>query len=159
MLAKVDPKTAADTPPNDVYRVIRSLEIYFQSGKRRSEIKSPPDRFLAHKFWLDLDRKVLENTIRYRTERMFEEGWIEEVACLVEKYPDFEGMPAAGALGYREILGYLKGDLGLEECKERIVRKNLQYAKRQRTWFRHQDGFSALTSVEELHKKLDFVLQ
>lgn len=160
MLEKFDPLTAAKTSANDTYRIVRSLEIYFQSGKRKSDISADhPDRFSAIKLFLNPDKEKLESLIKTRTVRMFDQGWPDEVRKLLQQYPDFESMPAAKSLGYREVISYLKGEMTEADCKALIVRKTLQYAKRQRTWFRNQDGFIPLQSLEELQIKLDSVLQ
>lgn len=160
LLRRVDPISAAQIPPNDSYRVIRSLEIYFQTGSRRSEIKhEEQDRFPAAKYFLDLPSADLAMNIQKRTDQMFDSGWVEEVCRLTELYPGFDAMPAARSLGYPEILLFLKKRISLEDCESIVVRKTLQYAKRQRTWFRNQDRFEPFSSAEELHKKVDFVLQ
>lgn len=160
LLRRIDPASAAQIPHNDSYRVMRALEIYFQTGSRRSEIKhEEQDRFPAAKFFLDLPPADLASNIQIRTDQMFASGWVEEVRGLTERYPAFDAMPAARSLGYAEILLFLKNRISLEDCKNIVLRKTLQYAKRQRTWFRNQDRFEPVFSTNELHKKVDFVLQ
>lgn len=160
ILKRLDPQSAAGIPANDSYRVIRSLEIYLQTGKRRSEIQHRlQDRFAAHKYFLDVAPSLLESHIHSRTESMFEAGWADEVKGLLRTYPGFPSLPASRSLGYPEILSMLDGKLTFEQCKSQVIRKTLQYAKRQRTWFRNQDQFLPVSSSQELHKKLDSVLQ
>ena len=159
LLKRIDPESAAAIAANDSYRVMRALEIYFQTGRRRSEIRPvKEERFHALKYYLDLDVARLQANIESRTEAMFQAGWIEEVKTLSAQYPGFESLPAARSLGYPEIILFLQDRLSLEACKQRIVRKTLQYSKRQRTWFRNQDRFEAATA-ELLHKTVDSVLQ
>lgn len=160
LLHRIDPVAASQIPQNDSYRVMRALEIYFQTGSRRSEIKhEEQDRFPAAKFFLDLPPTELALNIQSRTDQMFASGWVEEVRGLTERHTGFDAMPAARSLGYPEILLLLKDRISLEECKNIVLRKTLQYAKRQRTWFRNQDRFEPVFSAKELHKKADFVLQ
>lgn len=161
ILQRLDPESAASVPPNDVYRVARSIEIRLQSGRKRSELHGAalPDRFPALKVCVQPDRDELKKNIAERTEKMFREGWVEEVASLLEQHPGFARMPAARSLGYPEIIAHLSGTLGLADCKARIVEKTNQYAKRQLTWFRNQDGFQAVRPGEKLYEKFDSVLQ
>jgi tRNA dimethylallyltransferase len=160
MLSRLDPVSAGQIAINDKYRVIRALEIFFQTGKRRSEVEVVrEEQFDAGKFFLDQDRDVLNENIRKRTQQMFEKGWVEEVRGLLLKYPNFEQMPAGASLGYPEIIRYIRGDLGRADCEEIIVLKTKQYAKRQLTWFRNQDQFIRLNSQEGLYKMIESVLQ
>ena len=159
-LERVDPAWASRISPNDTYRVIRALEIFLQSGIRPSQLQDQQqERFIALKFYLDPDRKKLLENIKARTHEMFQIGWVEEVKRLLLIYPDFENMPAAGSIGYREIIRYLKGELDMSSCEEMINRKISQYAKRQLTWFRNQDAFARLPEGHELHKITESVLQ
>lgn len=160
LLQRIDPVSATQISSNDSYRVMRALEIYFQSGRRRSEFKTETnDRIPAVKFFIDPAPGELQRQIEQRTRLMFEAGWVDEVRTLLERYPDFRDLPASRALGYPEILAYLSSKITLEESIAKVVQKTLQYAKRQRTWFRNQDQFERVSTVEELHKKLEFVLQ
>ena len=160
MLMRLDPASAAAIAPPDTYRVIRALEIYFQTGIRRSDLPSKQEeRFDALKYYLDPPREQLHAAIVTRTERMFEQGWVEEVKQLLDLYPDFREMPASKSLGYREILQYISGEITAEHCRSAIASKTRQYAKRQLTWFRNQDQFEPVTSEVSLHKMIDCVLQ
>ncbi|MGH9857972.1 MAG: tRNA (adenosine(37)-N6)-dimethylallyltransferase MiaA [Acidobacteriota bacterium] len=160
MLARLDPESAAAIAPPDTYRLIRALEIYFQTGIRRSNLPVKQDeRFNAMKFYLDLPREELHAKIVKRTELMFDQGWVEEVERLIALYPDFTELPASKSLGYREIFQHLSGEMTVEECKSAVVLKTRQYAKRQLTWFRNQDQFEPLPSEVSLHKLIDCVLQ
>ncbi len=160
LLARLDPESANQISINDAYRVTRALDIYFQTVKRRSEMAlNRTERFKAARFYLDEDRDRLNEVIRGRTEQMFQNGWVEEVQRLQQEYSGFEGMPAGASLGYREIMQHIRGECSLLDCKERIIRKTMQYAKRQLTWFRNQDQFIRFNSQEGLHKIIDSVLQ
>lgn len=160
MLKRLDADSASHVPVNDVYRVIRALEIIFQSGQRQSTFrKETEDRFNAVKVYLDVDRSRLNEAIERRTGLMFERGWVDEVRHLLELYPDFERMPASASLGYREIIHMLRGEMTPETCRQMIVTKTRQYAKRQLTWFRNQDHFFAARTPEEVYKKLQTVIE
>jgi len=160
MLMRLDPDSAANIAPQDTYRMIRALEILFQSGIPRSQLdRIQEERYNALKYFMDPGREKLHQNIEQRTNAMLAGGWIEEVKQLTAQYPGFENMPAAKSLGYFEILQHLNGQLNFEQCKEIINLRTKQYAKRQRTWFRNQDHFEPLSSEEPLYKMIEFVLQ
>jgi tRNA dimethylallyltransferase len=159
ILQRLDPESSRKVPPADSYRVQRALEIYFQTGMKKSEIPLTKERFPAIKLFLDLSAIVLKTRIHERTALLFERGWIDEVRELLNRYPEFESMPASASLGYREIIQFLQDKISLEDCKDQIFRKTWQYARRQRTWFRNQDRFLSVESSEKLQKIVDSVLQ
>lgn len=160
MLLRLDPAAAASIAPPDTYRLIRALEIFFLTGVRRSELPNKlKERYSALKFYVNIARQQLHSNIEQRTELMFRRGWVEEVRALLKTYPEFEKLPAANSLGYREIIRYLNGEINAEECKNQIVLRTRQYAKRQLTWFRNQDDFLALSPEVSLRKTVDSVLQ
>jgi tRNA dimethylallyltransferase len=160
MLKRLDPAAAGAIAPPDTYRLIRALEIYFQTGIRRSDLPAKQaERYDALKYYLEPSREELHANIVKRTEQMFDQGWVDEVRQLLSVYPDFHHMPSSKSLGYREILQYVSGQMNQEQCKSAIILKTRQYAKRQLTWFRNQDQFQPLTSEGSLHKMIDCVLQ
>ena len=79
---------------------------------------------------------VLADRIATRVDRMLADGWRDEVAALSERVPD--EATAWKASGYEALRRHLRGELTLEEARALIVIETRQYAKRQRTWFRHQ---------------------
>jgi tRNA dimethylallyltransferase len=160
MLTRLDPLSAPEIAPPDTYRIIRALEIFFQTGVRRSELpRNQEERYQALKYYVDPGKAVLHKNIEVRTDLMLEQGWIDEVRFLMARYPDFEKLPAAKSLGYQEILRYLRGESTLSECKEAVITKTKQYAKRQLTWFRNQDQFQAIPSSVPVHKIIETVIQ
>ena len=77
---------------------------------------------------------------------MFEIGWREEVGGLVASVP--ENAPAWKAYGYSVMRGVARGEIDLSVARERIIIETRQYAKRQRTWFRHQLGDAHVTKLD-----------
>jgi tRNA dimethylallyltransferase len=160
MLMRFDPLSASAIAPPDTYRIIRALEIFFQTGVRRSDLpKNQEERYQALKYYVDPGKEILHQNIISRTELMLEQGWLDEVRLLLARYPDFESLPAAESLGYQEILRFLRGESTFVECKEAVILKTKQYAKRQLTWFRNQDQFQPFPSTMPFHKIIDSVLQ
>lgn len=132
LLSLVDSKSAACIAQNDVKRVIRALEIYFSSGKPKSEAVvytgSPYDYKI---FVLEREREELYSRINARVREMYENGLITEVQALASKV----GVNAKQAIGYREVLE--NPTLPIEELIELTSRKSRNYAKRQITYFKH----------------------
>lgn len=137
-LASVDPLSAERLHPNDLRRVIRALEIYYQTGTPMSQQQSMANnsnpKYRYKMFGLTMDRQLLYNRIDRRVDLMLERGLVEEVQRLMAQY-DTLGTALQG-LGYKEIIAYLKGEYSLEEAIELLKRNTRRFAKRQLTWFR-----------------------
>lgn len=78
----------------------------------------------------------LQNQIVTRIDRMLDDGWLTEVELLMKAVPS--NAIAWKASGYRVMRGHLEGEYSLDQARERAIIETRQYAKRQRTWFRHQ---------------------
>lgn len=138
---RLDPGLAAELGTLDPQRCGRTLELALLSGRpltwwqEQGPPEAPPLRTLD--VVLELDAGIHRERIRERTERLLREGWIEEVRRLLEAGhgPDD---PPFSALGYDEVASVLDGEATLEEAAEDITADTWQYARRQRTWFRHQ---------------------
>lgn len=137
-LAQVDPQTAERLHENDRKRIIRALEVYLASGvtmteyNRRSRMVETPYRA----FIIGLQsrsREVLYRRINDRVDRMIQAGLLEEAR---EFFDAERSATAVQAIGYKELLPYLKGEAGLDEAVENIKRETRRYAKRQLSWFR-----------------------
>jgi len=85
---------------------------------------------------LTTNRDILYDRINKRVEEMFEEGLIDEVKDLVKKYGETNILKRA--IGYKEVISYLNGEIGKEECLELIKKNSRHYAKRQYTWFNNK---------------------
>ena len=156
-LKHIDPKRAAQIHPHDEFRIIRALEIFELSGKKPSrwhqkktgDLKS--QGFEPVIFGIERKREELYGRINERVERMFDAGWMDEVKAL--KRIGFS-KTAGAAIGYRQILEYLKGEKTLDEIKSEIKKKTRQFAKRQLTWFRRDQRIKWIAvSGSRFHKK------
>lgn len=99
-------------------------------------------------------REMLHERINRRVDRMMEQGLLEEVKNVRPKL----GPQAAQAVGYKELIQYLDGELTLEEAVERVKAKTRQLAKHQMTWFRKFEGLhwinpTAFEAPQELAKE------
>ncbi len=141
MLFKVDPKSAQKIHANNVKRVIRALEFYYETGTRISDHneaqkkKESPYRYVY--FVLNEERSVLYHEIDRRVDEMVLSGFPDEVRALKDSGCT-EDMTSMQALGYREIFSYLKGEITLEEAVEQMKSNTRHFAKRQLTWFKRQ---------------------
>lgn len=140
-LRKIDPDAAQRIHPNNVKRVIRALEVYYEGGERikdfqESLVENPDYQYVM--IGLIRDRKELYKRINQRVDLMMQQGLIEEVRKLMALGLDIDAISMKG-LGYKEIIRYLKGDYSLETAVDILKRDTRRYAKRQITWFKRYD--------------------
>lgn len=139
-LAQVDPVSADKIHPNDLKRVIRALEVYYQTGIpiSRSGQRAPgkyKSNYRLCYIGLEADREYIYQRINQRVDEMIAQGLIAEVENLLAKgySPD---LPSLQSLGYRQIICYLRGEYDLETAVHLIKRDTRRFAKRQLTWFK-----------------------
>lgn len=161
-LHRVDPESAQRIHPNDTKRIIRALEVYVKTGIPFSELgraKSVPPYAMC-KVGVVLERSELYRRINDRVLKMIKQGFIKEVADLLRTYPP--DLPALQSLGYRQLVGYIRGERDLASVVREIQRDTRHYAKRQLTWFKRDpeitwfklekdyDPFSVATEIANL---------
>ncbi|NOZ13736.1 MAG: tRNA (adenosine(37)-N6)-dimethylallyltransferase MiaA [Acidobacteria bacterium] len=141
MLQKVDPEFSGGISPRDTQRVLRGLSFYFSTGKKLSSMwkntRSPLHDLDFIVLGLTAERNRLYEAINRRVEQMMAAGFPDEVRGLMVRYPD-RNFHAFKAIGYREMMMAVNGDISMEEAVERIKRNTRRFAKRQFTWFRGQ---------------------
>ena len=140
-LAAIDPEAAAAIHPNNVKRVARALEICKLSGMTKTEWDKQAIRgespYNACIIALDYkNREELYFRIHMRVDEMFRMGLVGEAKTLFEKGYLAPNTTAGGAIGYKELLGYLNGEMTEEEASDAIKTATRHYAKRQLTWLR-----------------------
>ncbi|MBD5542482.1 MAG: tRNA (adenosine(37)-N6)-dimethylallyltransferase MiaA [Lachnospiraceae bacterium] len=140
-LREVDEESAKTIHANNMKRVIRALEYFHLTGvpisehnRLEREKESPYD---FRYFVLSDDREKLYKRIEQRVDKMLEDGLVDEVRKLKEMGCRKEDVSMQG-LGYKEILGYLDGEISLEQAVYLIKRDTRHFAKRQLTWFRRE---------------------
>ncbi len=140
LLSNIDSNAAASLHPNDTRRLIRALEVYRATGQTLSQQQQqsplPSDQRPRHVFWLSPPREWLYDRINCRVLSMISSGLVEEVQQLVSEGNSLS-RTARQALGYKEIIDYLEGDINLDEALKQIQTRTRQFAKRQHTWFRN----------------------
>ncbi|MEG0068700.1 tRNA (adenosine(37)-N6)-dimethylallyltransferase MiaA [Cetobacterium sp.] len=142
ILCEVDPESAESIHPNNKRRVERALEVFYQTGEKfsvlsKKNIKGNNFKFL--KVALERDRDYLYERINKRVEIMMENGLLEEVKSLYEKYG--ETLKKINIIGYTEIIDYIEGKISLDTAKELIQKNSRNYAKRQFTWFKNDQEY------------------
>ncbi len=138
-LAILDPIAAGKIDYRNVRRTIRALEVIFGSGQRFSEqrkVTESPYSFLI--LGLNRSRSSLYQRIDQRIDQMIRQGFIEEVAGLLEKGYS-PALPSMSAIGYREISAYLNHEITLDEAIRLIKQRTRNFVRRQANWFKTND--------------------
>lgn len=138
-LGELDPQSAARIRPTDSQRLTRAYEIVLATGRPMAEFlaRDPADGLAARVILLDPSLEALDPRIAVRCAAMMEGGALQEVAALLAQDLD-PTLPALKAVGVATLARHLKGEIERSEAAELFARETRQYARRQRTWFRHQ---------------------
>ena len=148
-LRSIDPDAAARLHPADRKRIIRALEVYYETGEtitaHNLRTQSIPPKFSPLWFGLDSDpRQVLYDRIDLRVSRMLEQGLVEEIRELLAS-----GIPPKAtslqAIGYKEFVAALCGEMSVGDAADEVRKASRHYAKRQLTWFRRNKQIHWLT--------------
>ena len=150
-LAAIDPE-AAERSQRNPRRVIRALEVYYETGKtitqHNLETQAIPPRYSP--LWLGLDfepRQLLYDRIDLRVGLMLEAGLEQEIRGLLSSGLD-PRCTALQAIGYKEFVAALDGESTMEEAADAVRQASRRYAKRQLTWFRRNKQMHWLTRTE-----------
>lgn len=163
---KIDEKAIKNISKNDKKRIFRILEIYYLSNisktdidiirkdkgikkERNIEEENNNHENLSYKiFYIDMEREKLYERINKRADIMLDQGIIEETKIVIKKIADrqnksiydildnYNEITSLQAIGYREVIAYLKGEYTKKEMLEKIKQNTRRYAKRQITWFK-----------------------
>jgi len=159
-LKEIDPESAEKIHPNQKDRIIRALEIYHLTGKKKSEQKnSTESNYNYLLFGLYDDRDIVYSRINNRVDKMIEMGLLDEVKSLIEMGVTLENQ-CAQAIGYKEPYEYLTGNITKEEFLEKLKQNTRNYAKRQITYLKKVPNiiWHKYSEKEEIFKKVgDFI--
>lgn len=141
MLDELDPETAAGIDRLNRARVQRAWEVQRATGKPLAHWQAdtaPPLLPLsqAQAIVIDAPKDWLTPRIEARFDQMLENGALDEVARMADRYDP--ALPACRAIGVPELHAFLRGDITRDEARTRATIATRQYAKRQRTWFRRR---------------------
>ncbi len=158
---KIDAKAMEKISPNDKKRIVRVLEIYKATGKTKTELeilsREKGVKYDFKKFAINMDREKLYNRINLRVDIMLEQGLVEEVKKIYNKYDEYP--TAMQALGYKEVVEYLEEKISYEEMVEKIKQETRRYAKRQLTWFRKNNDYLWLDSDMGIQNNVNIILE
>jgi tRNA dimethylallyltransferase len=163
LLQRVDCAAAEKLFPRDYVRSMRALEVFFQTGTRLSELQTerlePPEFAERVKlFVLNPPRDLLYERINSRAEKHFARGLVEEVKHL-RRMGVKDETNALGAHGYRRVCEFLRGERTFESTIEQTKQDVRNYAKRQLTWFRREDGVTWLDGFGDDPKTREILWQ
>lgn len=166
-LAGIDPAAARAIKPQDRSKLVRAIEVYEKTGRPLSdhhrEHRFSEKPYEAVLIGLRRSRADLYRRIEARVDEMMAKGLVEEVRGLIEKGYSAE-LPSMKGLGYRQIVGYIKGEYDRVEAVHRLKRDTKRYAKRQFTWFNRDPSIRWIDLSEsegetETYKKVEAIVQ
>ncbi len=172
-LRSLDPEAAEKIHPHNYRRVARALEIIETENKPFSKVMANWQQresiYQVNMFGLTMDRDLLYQRINERVESMISKGLINEVKTLLEE-GKLASRTSRQAIGYKEIIAYLEGEITFSQAVEEIKKKTRQFAKRQLTWFKADrrvqwlvvDGLSPLQMAEKIFhlvKEKNFIVR
>ena len=138
-LKKTDPETYKKIDKKNERRIWRAVEVIRITGKKHSEQKANWKKKAEEKFYiLERPEEEQKERIIHRTEKMFEQGLVEETKQIQTKLE--KNQTAQQALGYKQVLSYLRGEQKLPETVEQVKSLTWKYAKRQKKWFKQLQG-------------------
>nr|WP_232796271.1 tRNA (adenosine(37)-N6)-dimethylallyltransferase MiaA [Staphylococcus canis] len=138
-LGTFDPKSQENIHPNNRQRVLRAIEYYLttkkilSNRKKSTQLTENYDTLLVG---IEMSRDTLYSRINNRVDIMLSQGLLKEVQQLIELgYETYQSMQA---IGYKELVPVVKGEMPLELATEKLKQNSRRYAKRQLTWFKNQ---------------------
>lgn len=141
-LQQVDPEYAQQMDGMNPQRLVRALDVWMQSGKPFSSFHTnsgpihPPEDMMV--IGLRRNRKKLYERINRRVDKMFEQGFLEEVQAILDMGYSLND-PGLNTVGYKEAIAHLSGELSYDQMVKDMKTQTRRYAKRQLTWFKRWD--------------------
>jgi tRNA dimethylallyltransferase len=156
-LRKIDPEAANRIGVNDLYRIVRALEVFELTGETISAHQLR-HRFADHGYdtltvGVEVDRKKLYDAIDTRFDAMVAAGLVDEVRTLVAAGYS-PGKPPLSTIGYKQIATYLRGEIALDDAVAQAKQESRRLAKRQLTWFRREPNVVWLDPERGAHDAL-----
>jgi tRNA dimethylallyltransferase len=155
-LKELDAEAAESIDSRNIRRIIRALEVCISTGKTFSQLRTKTrPSYDIYVIGLTMDRTELYRRIDARIDNMFTIGWVEEVRALINKGYT-QDMSSMSALGYRDVAGFIRGDIDIVETKRRIRKASRRLVRRQASWFSKDDDSinwyeMRQLSIAELH--------
>ncbi len=139
-LLAIDPAATEKIHPNNVRRVIRALEVCYETGQLFSELqrKKPPP-YAIFELGLMVERQTLYERADHRVDQMMAQGFVQEVQSLLDKGYN-RALPSLSGLGYAQLAAHLLDGLSLEQAVIETKNATHDFIRRQLTWFRGHDN-------------------
>ena len=157
---QIDEEAIKKISPNDKKRILRILEIYHATGKNKTEqeiiSREKGPKFDYKVFAINMDREKLYERINKRVDIMIDNGLIDEVKKLLNKYKEFP--TAMQGLGYKEVKEYLENKISKEEMIEKIKQESRRYAKRQITWFKKNKQTIWINGLNKIEDNINLII-
>ena len=157
---QIDEEAIKKISINDKKRILRILEIYHATGKNKTEqeiiSREKGPKFDYKVFAINMDREKLYERINKRVDIMIDNGLINEVKKLLNKYKEFP--TAMQGLGYKEVKEYLENKISKEEMIEKIKQESRRYAKRQITWFKKNKQTIWINGLNKIEDNINLIL-
>lgn len=157
---EIDPEAVQKISSNDKKRITRILEVYNATGKTKTELEKISRmngvKYDYKVFAINMDREKLYERINLRVDIMLEQGLIDEVKKLVEKYSNFP--TAMQGLGYKEVVEFLNKEISEEEMIDKIKQESRRYAKRQLTWFRKNKEIIWIDGLADRKENINLII-
>lgn len=136
------------------------MEIYHATGKNKTEqeiiSREKGPKFDYKVFAINMDREKLYERINKRVDIMIDNGLIDEVKKLLNKYKEFP--TAMQGLGYKEVKEYLENKISKEEMIEKIKQESRRYAKRQITWFKKNKQTIWINGLNKIEDNINLII-
>ena len=157
---QIDEEAIKKISINDKKRILRILEIYHATGKNKTEqeiiSREKGPKFDYKVFAINMDREKLYERINKRVDIMIDNGLINEVKKLLNKYKEFP--TAMQGLGYKEVKEYLENKISKEEMIEKIKQESRRYAKRQITWFKKNKQTIWINGLNKIEDNINLII-
>ncbi len=158
---QIDEEAIKKISINDKKRIIRILEIYHATGKNKTEqeiiSREKGPKFDYKVFAINMDREKLYERINKRVDIMIDNGLIDEVKKLLNKYKEFP--TAMQGLGYKEVKEYLENKISKEEMINKIKQESRRYAKRQITWFKKNKQTIWINGLNKIEDNINLIIK
>ncbi len=156
LLRRKDEKLAENVHENNVKRILRYLQIADNGGKIEDNISqtSVNDKYDILALRLDVERDVLYDKINHRVDQMVQDGLLDEVKALYEKYGEVDSLKT---IDYKEMVSYLKGEMTFDKAVDKAKQHSRNYAKRQITFMKTMPYLVGCTKENIVEKVREFL--
>jgi tRNA dimethylallyltransferase len=157
-LERIDPLAAKNILINNARRIVRALEVNELTGKNfNAKLPEPSPVFEDVRIGLNLERDILDKRIENRVLEMFNRGLVKEVEQIFDEL--VKGKTAQKALGYSQVIQYLKNEITLDQAIEQTIVQTRKYARRQISWFKRDPLIQWFDAQEdELLEKVNRII-